>query len=106
VRCGHQIISHGSTEREMRNAIEDGIEGFETPGGIEALVRSGLASADEHEVRAWAHMIRYGGSPGASEALDRMNMAIDVRAVLGLVSAPSRALAPLRLSRPSIPPPC
>src|SRR5262245_59122065 len=79
----------GITEREERNAIEEGVEEFETPGGIEASVRRGLRSADGHEVRAWARMIRYGASPGSSEALDRMNMAIDVRAVLSLVSAPT-----------------
>jgi class 3 adenylate cyclase len=79
----------GDTEREMRKAIEEGIEQFETPGGLEAFVRSGLPSADEREVQAWARVARYGASPGASEALDRMNMAIDVRDVLGLISAPT-----------------
>jgi class 3 adenylate cyclase len=77
----------GSTEREYRNRIEENFDAFATPGGIEALVRAGLASADEHEVGAWARMFRYGASPGAIEALDRMNMAIDVRHVLGVISA-------------------
>jgi class 3 adenylate cyclase len=79
----------GFTEREMRNVIDRGIEGFETPGGIERFVRSGLPSADEQELRAWARMMRYGASPGASEALNRMNAEIDVREVLGLVRVPT-----------------
>ena len=52
-------------------------------------MRSGLSSASEDEVRAWARMFRYGASPAAFEALDRMNMAIDVREVLPVVSAPT-----------------
>jgi pimeloyl-ACP methyl ester carboxylesterase len=79
----------GYTEREMRNVIEKGIEGFERPGGIERFVHSGLPSADEQELRAWARMIRYGASPGASEALNRMNAEIDVREVLGLIRIPT-----------------
>ena len=79
----------GDTEREIRRGIEEGIEDFGTPGGVETFVRSGLASADEREVQAWARIIRYGASPGASEALDRMNMAIDVRDVLSMVSTPT-----------------
>jgi class 3 adenylate cyclase len=79
----------GDTEREIRRGIEEGIEDFEAPGGVETFVRSGLASADEREVQAWARIIRYGASPGASEALDRMNRAIDVRDVLSVVSTPT-----------------
>ena len=41
-------------------------------------------------------MIRYGASPGTVEALERRNMAIDVREVLPVVSAPAR-LWPARL---------
>ena len=68
-----------------------------TPGGLEALVREDLPSTvDEEEVRAWARMIRYGASPGSHEALDRMNMAIDVRAGLPLVSAPNAGIVSAR----------
>jgi class 3 adenylate cyclase len=63
-----------------------------TPGGLEALLREGLPSVDEKEVRAWARMFRYGASPGSLEALDRMSMAIDVRDVLPLVSVPTLVL--------------
>jgi class 3 adenylate cyclase len=79
----------GTTEREYRRGSEEGLEDFVTPGGLEAMVRSGFPSADEDEVRAWARIFRYGSSPSSGEALDRMNMAIDVRKVLPIVSAPT-----------------
>jgi class 3 adenylate cyclase len=82
----------GETEREMRKVIEGEFDAFVTPGGLEAHVRSGFPSADEEEVRAWARVFRYGSSPGAWEALYRVNMAIDVRDVLPLVSAPTLVL--------------
>src|SRR5262245_37701836 len=79
----------GSTEREYRKSIDDEFDAFVTPGGLEEVVRSGLPSADEAEVRAFARILRYGSSPSANEALERMNMAIDVREVLPVVSAPT-----------------
>ena len=82
----------GYTEREARKAIEEDFEAFVTPGGLEALVRDRLPSVGEKEVRAWARMFRYGASPGSIEALNRMNIAIDVRDVLPLVSAPTLVL--------------
>jgi len=63
-----------------------------TPGGLEAIARSGFRSAGEEEVRALARIIRYGASPAAWEALDRMNMVIDVREVLPVLSAPTLVL--------------
>ena len=79
----------GSTEREYRHTIEENFEMFLTTEGTEELVRSGVPSADEDEVRAWARVFRYGASPASLDALDRMNMAIDVREVLPVVSAPT-----------------
>jgi class 3 adenylate cyclase len=79
----------GSTEREYRRGLEEGFDAFVTPGGIEEFVRSGLPSADEDEVRAWGRLFRYGASPTSLEALNRMNMAIDVREVLPVISAPT-----------------
>jgi pimeloyl-ACP methyl ester carboxylesterase len=79
----------GDTEREARKYMEENFEAFVTPGGLEELVHSGLPSADEAEVRALVRVFRYGASPSANEALDRMNMAIDVRDVLPVVSAPT-----------------
>jgi class 3 adenylate cyclase len=79
----------GTTEREYRQNMEEGSEMFLTTEGTEELVRSGFPSADENEVRAWAHLLRYGASPGSLEALDRMNMAIDVRDVLPVIKVPT-----------------
>jgi class 3 adenylate cyclase len=79
----------GDTEREFRKELEEELEAFVTPGGLEALLRHSYPSAGEEEVRAWARMMRYGASPATYEALSRMNMAIDVREVLPAVSAPT-----------------
>jgi class 3 adenylate cyclase len=82
----------GDTEREVRRYIEEELEAFVTPGGLEEWIRDGFSSADEEEVRAWAREARYGASPGSLEALERMNMAIDVREVLPVVSVPTLVL--------------
>src|SRR5215475_2337654 len=79
----------GDTERECRKELEEEFDAYLTPGGLEESVRSGFPSADEAEVRAWARIFRYGASPSADEALERMNMAIDVREVLPVISAPT-----------------
>jgi class 3 adenylate cyclase len=79
----------GSTEREDRQNLEEGLEMFITTEGVEEMVRSGIPSADDNEVRAWTRVFRYGASPASLEALDRMNLAIDVREVLPLVRAPT-----------------
>jgi class 3 adenylate cyclase len=82
----------GTTERAFRRWLEEGAEAFMTPGGLEMMARRGFPSAGEEEVRAVARIIRYGASPAALEALDRMNMAIDVREVLPVISAPTLVL--------------
>ena len=79
----------GRTERQDRQNLEEGLELFLTTQGVEEIVRSGIPSADHNEVRAWARVIRYGASPASSEALERMNMATDVREVLPLVRTPT-----------------
>jgi class 3 adenylate cyclase len=82
----------GDTEREARKELEELFEAFVTPGGLETLMRRDYPSAGEEEVRAIARVFRYGASPGTVEALYRMNMAIDVRAVLPLISVPALVL--------------
>jgi hypothetical protein len=89
VGFGRPDYLFGATEREARMEIEKDLEAFVTPGGLEELVRGGFPSADEDEVQATTRVFRYGASPGAFEALDRMDMAIDVRDVLPVVSAPT-----------------
>jgi len=82
----------GMPERAYRRELEEDSDWFMTPGNVEAFARSGFPSAEEDEVRALARIIRYGASPAAVEALDRMNMAIDVREVLPVISAPTLLL--------------
>jgi len=79
----------GVPERKYRQNTEENSELFLTTEGTEELVRSGFSSPDEKEVRAWAHLLRYGTSPAALEELDRMNMAIDVREVLPVIKVPT-----------------
>jgi pimeloyl-ACP methyl ester carboxylesterase len=67
----------GDTERAARQEVEEGFEQFLQPGGPEAYIRTGLARGDAEEVRVWARVFRYGASPGAWEALDRMNRLIE-----------------------------
>jgi class 3 adenylate cyclase len=79
----------GDTERDYRREIEEVFDASVTPGAPEAMIRADLPSADEDEVQAWVRVYRYGASPGTTEALYRMNMAMDVREVLPLVTAPT-----------------
>jgi class 3 adenylate cyclase len=82
----------GITEREWSRESGTFIDTFVTPGGIEAFAGSGFPSAEAEELRAWGRVFRYGGSPGTFDALDQMNMGIDVRSVLGAISAPTMVL--------------
>jgi class 3 adenylate cyclase len=82
----------GDTEREARNELGEIIDSFLTPGIEEAMLRRDVPSADQDEVHALARVFRNGASPGTAEALYRMNMAMDVRHVLPLVSAPTLVL--------------
>jgi class 3 adenylate cyclase len=82
----------GTPERTYRRQLDEGAEAFMTSAGVEELVRTGSPSADDQEVRAWTRMFRYGASPSSAEALDRMNMAIDVRDVLPVVNVPTLVL--------------
>jgi hypothetical protein len=59
------------------------------PGYLAEVARSGSPNATDEEIAAMAKVFRYGASPGAEEALDRMNMGIDVRHTLPTVNVPS-----------------
>ncbi len=79
----------GSTEAEALRAIADGRALGEEPGAAEALARSGSPEATEEEIRALATFVRYSASPGAVEAIQRMNMLIDVRDALPAIRTPT-----------------
>jgi class 3 adenylate cyclase len=82
----------GPTESEALRAIEEMRAASELPGHAEKIARSGMPTANDEEVQALARVIRQGGSPGAVEALERMNMQIDVRHVLPAIGAPTLVL--------------
>jgi pimeloyl-ACP methyl ester carboxylesterase len=58
----------------------------------EEAARSGSPDAEDDEVEALGRYLRYGASPGAIEALARMNMGIDVRTILPSIAVPTLVL--------------
>jgi class 3 adenylate cyclase len=65
---------------------------LEAPGFTEEIARSGMPTAGDEEVAALGRLIRQSISPGASEALDRMNIQIDIRHVLPAIRVPTLVL--------------
>jgi pimeloyl-ACP methyl ester carboxylesterase len=83
----------GPTEAEALRAIAEERARGEEPGYAEEVARSGSSpDATQEEIRALATYIRYSASPGAKEALDRMNMLIDVRDALPAINVPTLVL--------------
>jgi class 3 adenylate cyclase len=82
----------GPSEAEALQMIEAERSRGERPGHSEEIARSGMPTAGDEEVAALARMIRQSISPGASEALDRMNMQIDFRHVLPAIRVPTLVL--------------
>ncbi len=82
----------GPSEAEALQMIEADRARLERPGYGEAVARSGMPTAGDEEVAALARMIRQSISPGASEALDRMNIQIDIRHVLPAIGVPTLVL--------------
>ncbi|MFN2521529.1 MAG: adenylate/guanylate cyclase domain-containing protein, partial [Candidatus Limnocylindria bacterium] len=58
----------------------------------EEIARSGMPTASAEEIAALTRMIRQSVSPGAFEALNRMNMQIDIRHVLPAIRVPTLVL--------------
>jgi class 3 adenylate cyclase len=82
----------GPTESEALREIEDERGASEAPAFFEALARSGMPSAPDEEIAALARLIRQSSSPGAMEALSRMNIQIDIRHVLPAIRVPTLVL--------------
>lgn len=82
----------GPTEAEVQRMIEEERGASERPTFAEELARSGMPTASEEEVAALARMIRRSASPGAFEALSRMNIQIDIRHVLPAIRIPTLVL--------------
>ena len=82
----------GPTEAEALQMIAAERSRLERPGRSEEIARSGMPTAGDEEVAALARMIRQSISPGASEALDRMNIQNDIRHVLPAIHVPTLVL--------------
>jgi class 3 adenylate cyclase len=82
----------GPTETEARRIIERERTTSESPEFAEEIARSGMPTAGDEEVAALARLIRQSISPGAAEALNRMNVQIDVRPVLPAIRVPTLVL--------------
>ena len=82
----------GPTEAEVLRQIEVERVASETPGYAEEIARSGMPHGSRAEIEAFARMFQQGGSPGAIEALNRMNIQLDVRSVLPAIRVPTLVL--------------
>jgi pimeloyl-ACP methyl ester carboxylesterase len=78
----------GSTEEEFRRQVERDLRMFGPREGAKEAVRE-LGQFEGEELTSFLDYLRYGASPGAVEALHRMNKEIDVRAVLPSVYVPT-----------------
>jgi class 3 adenylate cyclase len=82
----------GQSEAEAQRAIDDARALAERGRLAEEIARSGMPMASADEVDALTRMIRHSASPGALEALDRMNIQLDIRAVLPVINVPTLVL--------------
>jgi class 3 adenylate cyclase len=82
----------GVTEADALRMIETERTSDEQPGTAEEVARSGMPSGTDEEIVAMAKLLRQSISPGASEALARMNIQIDIRPVLPAIRVPTLVL--------------
>ncbi len=80
----------GPSEEERNRFLEQIRTQWGGPVGIEE--RAPSLAQDPHFRDWWAAYLRMGASPGAAEALTRMNAAIDVRRVLPTIRVPTLVL--------------
>jgi pimeloyl-ACP methyl ester carboxylesterase len=78
----------GRTEEEYVREVEGELRVFGPREQAKESVRK-MGRFTEEEAGAFLNMIRFGSSPGALEALHRMNKEIDIRHVLGAVRVPT-----------------
>jgi class 3 adenylate cyclase len=82
----------GWTEDEWDRGSEDELRRWGEPEFMREIVTDLAPSLGEDELEATVAVFRYGASPGARDALNRMNKAIDVRAVLPTIHVPTLVL--------------
>ena len=81
----------GRSEDEYENDVNRALQAFGPRERARESVRA-LGEFTDEETDAFLEMIRFGASPGAIEALHRMNKEIDVRHVLPAVRVPTLIL--------------
>jgi pimeloyl-ACP methyl ester carboxylesterase/class 3 adenylate cyclase len=81
----------GRTEEEYEREVERDLRIFGPREQGKEAVRA-LGRFEDDEVEPFLDMVRYGSSPGAIEALHRMNREIDIRHVLPAVRVPTLIL--------------
>ena len=79
----------GPTQTEYLQAGVAGVSAWGDPESILEVARGASPTGSEEEVKALANAARHGATPGMLGALDRMNMQIDVRAVLPAIRVPT-----------------
>jgi class 3 adenylate cyclase/pimeloyl-ACP methyl ester carboxylesterase len=83
----------GSTDDDYRRHVEGEVLPWGTPEHAARFAQDLAPSADEGDRRALATLFRQGASPGAVEALYRMNRELDVRDVLPAIRMPALVFA-------------
>src|SRR5438445_6479376 len=81
----------GKTEAEYEREVQRDLQIFGPREQAREAVRA-LGRFEDSEVESFLHMLRFASSPGALEALHRMNKEIDVRHVLSAVRVPTLIL--------------
>ena len=99
VLCGAPVRSlwapdfpWGYTEDEWERACEEERRHWGEPGFVRQILQPLAPSLDEENLQGLTTMFRHGASPGAQDALNRMNKDIDVRAVLPTIRTPTLVL--------------
>ena len=83
----------GRSEEEYLREVERDLRLFGSHDqALDAVRARGLQFADSDEAQQWVNYFRWSGSPGAVEALARMNKEIDVRHVLPAIRVPTLVL--------------
>jgi class 3 adenylate cyclase len=82
----------GQTEAEVIRSIERERESTDRASVTAEVARSGMPTGTDDEVAALARLMRQSISPGAAEALARMNIQIDIRHVLPAIRVPTLVL--------------
>jgi pimeloyl-ACP methyl ester carboxylesterase len=81
----------GQTEEQYERQVEQSLRIFGPRDEAREAVRD-LGAFEDEELDPMLDMLRYGSSPGALEALHRMNREIDIRHVLPSVRVPTLIL--------------